>query len=641
MSNTSFNSFSNIIKFNNETIPDDITTPLTIKGLKRIYVLTEPIVPGLFLYTMDTHDGFFDEDTKTRISFGKIPSVELNLDLVTPTENEIDTFKVVMEDLTLHYASKDGWIKIETREQLMRILGGINKYYPYSFIKDGRLIAPITFSHYVFNKYGIPVDEIIDDIEDYVDNIKSNGFDASQLTSGVIDYDRIPKEARMDFVVVANREERLKLTENDVQKYDVVQEADTGEMYFITDNTKLNEEDGYRSFTVGSIPWSSILNKPLSLTIDEGAIGSVSFNTADTLASQKLVLHVKLNMDYADNGVLSKERGGTGNQIGKASYIEYTKNNNVTANLMLLGEEDKVFVSDNIKVSGGIIEAVGFKQTNNSVPNVIYNVSADTIVFDKPDGEKSISVKDGDNIYNILNFDNGLNIGDSITDTNIYGKTTTIRATDSLILQIGDESSGAHTVKLDKTIFEVSNPVKVNNKLTLNNSDSNDEYISFGGISKLFSTVASKNNSTNVNNNETATVTFNTSTSSLNGFILNSNNNIIFRKSGNNIMEVTDNGTYVNGNIGINKELHVKGNTYIEGMIYGKCRQAVNADTLDGVHVDELMKKDGSNNTNPSVMVQSSEPTGRTNCLWVDSSTGIVKYWDGSEWTPISNTWKT
>ena len=90
-------------------------------------------------------------------------------------------------------------------------------------------------------------------------------LDASKITSGTIDIARLPKGALERLVKVANQTTRYALTTDDVQLGDTVQQLDTGVMYVVTDETKLDSADGYTEFTAGaasSVPWTGVTGKP-------------------------------------------------------------------------------------------------------------------------------------------------------------------------------------------------------------------------------------------------------------------------------------------------------------------------------------------------------------------------------------------
>lgn len=93
-------------------------------------------------------------------------------------------------------------------------------------------------------------------------------LDVSKLV-GIISLENLPKAALERLVPVANKDARLALTSDDVQKGDTVKEEDTGMMYYVVDDTKLNSEEGYAEYTAGSassVPWAGITGKPDSYT---------------------------------------------------------------------------------------------------------------------------------------------------------------------------------------------------------------------------------------------------------------------------------------------------------------------------------------------------------------------------------------
>lgn len=94
-------------------------------------------------------------------------------------------------------------------------------------------------------------------------------FDASKIASGTISIDRLPKAALERLVVVADDTARFALTTATAQSGDTVKVTSTGKMYLIKDESKLNSEDGYESYTASqasSVPWSGVTGKPSTFT---------------------------------------------------------------------------------------------------------------------------------------------------------------------------------------------------------------------------------------------------------------------------------------------------------------------------------------------------------------------------------------
>jgi len=92
-------------------------------------------------------------------------------------------------------------------------------------------------------------------------------LDANKITTGTVSIERLPHGALERLHVVADQTARLTLTTALVQTGDTVKQTDTGVMYYITDDTKLNLEDGYSIYTAGtatSVDWSGVTSKPTS-----------------------------------------------------------------------------------------------------------------------------------------------------------------------------------------------------------------------------------------------------------------------------------------------------------------------------------------------------------------------------------------
>lgn len=104
-------------------------------------------------------------------------------------------------------------------------------------------------------------------------------LDASKITTGTIDIDRLPQGALERLVKVADQAARYALTASDVQLGDTVQQLDTGVMYVVTDETKLDSADGYTEYTAGSatsVPWSGVTGKPSSYTPASHSHGNIT-----------------------------------------------------------------------------------------------------------------------------------------------------------------------------------------------------------------------------------------------------------------------------------------------------------------------------------------------------------------------------
>ena len=93
-------------------------------------------------------------------------------------------------------------------------------------------------------------------------------LDASKLT-GSIDIGLLPVGALERLVLVETDEERLALTTTDIQKGDTVKVTETGLMYFVKDDTKLDSDDSYEIYSAGTataVAWSGVTGKPSTFT---------------------------------------------------------------------------------------------------------------------------------------------------------------------------------------------------------------------------------------------------------------------------------------------------------------------------------------------------------------------------------------
>lgn len=90
-------------------------------------------------------------------------------------------------------------------------------------------------------------------------------IDASKITKGTISIDRLPHGALERIVVVSTDTERFALTTENIQAGDTVKVTETGIMYFVVDDSKLNSEEGYEIYTAGTataVNWSGLVSKP-------------------------------------------------------------------------------------------------------------------------------------------------------------------------------------------------------------------------------------------------------------------------------------------------------------------------------------------------------------------------------------------
>ena len=112
-------------------------------------------------------------------------------------------------------------------------------------------------------------------------------YDATKIT-GVIAVANLPAGALERMYVADDAEARLALTTTEVQNGDTVKDADTGLLWYVSDDTKLGTEtpeDAFTQYTAGaatSVPWSGVTGTPTTLS-GYGITDAV--NTADLAAN--------------------------------------------------------------------------------------------------------------------------------------------------------------------------------------------------------------------------------------------------------------------------------------------------------------------------------------------------------------------
>ena len=146
-------------------------------------------------------------------------------------------------------------------------------------------------------------------------NADITDLDARKLT-GTIDIARLPQGALERCVVVKDDTARLALTKSQVQTGDTVKVTATGKMYFVVDDSKLDQEESYEIYTAGSatsVPWAGITGKPSefkpeahkhNMTDVNGLEGALA-EKASTAQGQK-----------ADTAVQSVKLGGLEKKVG-------------------------------------------------------------------------------------------------------------------------------------------------------------------------------------------------------------------------------------------------------------------------------------------------------------------------------------
>lgn len=161
-------------------------------------------------------------------------------------------------------------------------------------------------------------------------------FDASKITSGIIDIDRLPKAALERMVVVADDTARFKLTTATAQVGDTVKVTATNKMYLVKDDSKLNTEDGYEPYTASSassVPWSGVTGKPSTFappTAAASTLGGVKVGYTTSGKNYKLQVDASgnafVNVPWTDNNTTYNQATADALGLVKIGYTSSGKN---------------------------------------------------------------------------------------------------------------------------------------------------------------------------------------------------------------------------------------------------------------------------------------------------------------------------
>lgn len=161
-------------------------------------------------------------------------------------------------------------------------------------------------------------------------------FDASKITSGTIDIDRLPKAALERMIVVADDTARFKLTTATAQVGDTVKVTATNKMYLVKDDSKLNTEDGYEPYTASlasSVPWSGVTGKPSTFappTSSAAVLGGIKVGYTTSGKNYKVQVdssgNAFVNVPWTDNNTTYNQATADTLGLVKIGYSSSGKN---------------------------------------------------------------------------------------------------------------------------------------------------------------------------------------------------------------------------------------------------------------------------------------------------------------------------
>lgn len=161
-------------------------------------------------------------------------------------------------------------------------------------------------------------------------------FDASKITSGTINIDRLPKAALERMVVVADDTARFKLTTATAQVGDTVKVTATNKMYLVKDDSKLNTEAGYEPYTASSassVPWSGVTGKPNTFappTSSAAVLGGIKVGYTTSGKNYKVQLdssgNAYVNVPWTDNNTTYNQATADTLGLVKIGYSSSGKN---------------------------------------------------------------------------------------------------------------------------------------------------------------------------------------------------------------------------------------------------------------------------------------------------------------------------
>lgn len=214
-------------------------------------------------------------------------------------------------------------------------------------------------------------------------NSTLNGFDASKITSGTLNADRLPEipiskipAAAMErLYVVESQSAAMSLT---IQEGDVVQIGSGGPMYFCVSESASTFATKFKVFTAGaatSVPWSGVTGAP-TLSLRSLQINAVGYQVYSNVATS-------IPMIYAPTEI------GTSGQILQSTGNGAPKWVNQSA--ITAGQANQVLNPFVLKINNGSAEDTSVYTFNGSADKVLNFVSGSNIILTPTQNKLTIS----------------------------------------------------------------------------------------------------------------------------------------------------------------------------------------------------------------------------------------------------------
>lgn len=214
-------------------------------------------------------------------------------------------------------------------------------------------------------------------------NSTLNGFDASKITSGTLNADRLPEipiskipAAAMErLYIVESQSAAMSLT---IQEGDVVQIGSGGPMYFCVSESASTFATKFKEFTAGtatSVPWSGVTGKP-SLSLRSLQVNAVGYQVYSNVATS-------IPMIYAPTEI------GTSGQILQSTGNGAPKWINQSA--ITAGQANQVLNPFVLKINNGSAEDTSVYTFNGSAGKVLNFVSGSNIILTPTQNKLTIS----------------------------------------------------------------------------------------------------------------------------------------------------------------------------------------------------------------------------------------------------------